>query len=60
MKYNLMRGWWAYDATQIEDKPLQFIVQLLANQILRKCRPNQVSGPAIKLADTTRDEVYYN
>ena len=29
-KYNLTRGGWAYDVMQIEDKPLQFIVQLLA------------------------------
>ena len=28
-KYNLTRGGWAYDAVQIEDRPLQFTVQLL-------------------------------
>lgn len=28
-KYNMMRGGWTYDATQIEDKPLWFTVQLL-------------------------------
>ena len=59
-KYNLMRGGRAYNATQIEDKPLQFTVQLLAGLVLRKCRPNQVSGSAIELADTAKDEVQYN
>ena len=28
-KYNLTRGGWAYDAAQIEDKPLRFTIQLL-------------------------------
>ena len=45
---------------QIEDKTLWFTIQLLAGRLLRKCRPNQVSGPTIKLADTTRDGVQYN
>ena len=39
-KYNLTRGGRAYDAVQIEDKPLRFTVQLLAGRVLRKCRPN--------------------
>ena len=39
-KYNLMRGGRAYNAAQIEDKPLRFIVQLLADRVLRKVRPN--------------------
>ena len=59
-KYNLMRGGRAYDATRIEDKPLWFTVQLLAGRVLRKCRPNQVLGPMIELADTARDGVQYN
>ena len=27
---------------------------------MRKCKPNQVSGPAIELEDTTRDGAQYN
>ena len=59
-KYNLMRGGRAYDAMQIEDKPLHFTVQLLAGQLLRKRRPNQVPRLAIELAYTARDGVQYN
>ena len=59
-KYNLTRGGWAYNATQIEDKPLWFTVQLLVDRVLRKCRPNQVSELTIELADTARDWVQYN
>ena len=59
-KYNLTRGWWAYNAMQIEDKSLRFTVQLLVGQVLWKCRPNQVLGPTIELADTARDRVQYN
>ena len=54
-KYNLTRGGCAYDVAQIEEKPLRFIVQLLARKVLRKCRPNQVSGPAIELAYIVKD-----
>ena len=50
----------AYDVAHIEDKPLWFTVQLLAGWVLRKCKPNQVSGPAIELADTAKDGVQYN
>ena len=56
-KYNLTRGGWAYDVAQIKDKLLQFTIQLLARQVLQKCRSNQVPGPAIELADTGRDGV---
>ena len=59
-KYNLMSGGQAYDVMQIKEKPLRFTVQLLARQVLQKCRPNQVSGLTIELADTTRDGVQYN
>ena len=59
-KYNLTRGGQAHDVVQIEDKPLRFTVQLLVGRVLQKCRPNQVSGPTIKLANTTKDEVQYN
>ena len=59
-KYNLPRGGWAYEVVQIEDKALQFTVQLLVGWVLRKCRPNQVPRPAIELADATRDGVQYN
>ena len=33
-KYNLTRGGWAYDVVYIEDKPLWFIVQRLADRVL--------------------------
>ena len=56
-KYNLTRGGRAYDATQIEDKPLRFTVQLLARRVLWKCRPNLVLGSTIELVDTARDGV---
>ena len=56
-KYNLTRGGQAYDVVQIEDKPLQFTIQLLVGRVLWKCRPNQVSGLTIELLDTARDEV---
>ena len=59
-KYNLTRGGRVYDAVQIEDKPFRFTVQLLVGRVLRKIRPNQVSGPTIELTDTTRDGVQYN
>lgn len=59
-KYNITRGGQAYDVALIEDKPLWFTIQLLAGRVLQKCRPNQVSGPAIELADTARDGIQYN
>lgn len=59
-KYNLIRGGWAYNVVQIEDKPLWFTGQLLVGKVLWKCRLNQVLGPTIELADTTRDRVQYN
>ena len=59
-KYNLTRGGWAYDAVQIEDKVLQFTIQLSVGQVLRKCRSNQVLRPVIELAATTRDGTQYN
>ena len=59
-KYNFMRGGRAYDAMQIEDKSLRFIIQLLVGRVLWKCRSNQVPGLAIELAHTARDGVQYN
>ena len=59
-KYNLTRGGKAYNVAQIEDKPLRFTIQLLADRVLWKIRLNQVSGPTIELADTARDGVQYN
>ena len=59
-KYNLTRGGRAYDVAQIEDQPLWFTVQLLVGRVLQKCRPNQVLGLTIELADTSRDGVQYN
>ena len=39
---NLKKGTRAYNSTDIEDQTIRFTVQLLAAQVMRKCRPNEV------------------
>ena len=47
--HNLTKGMRAYDAKDIQDQALRFIVQLLAGQVLRKFQPNEVPPRAIDL-----------
>lgn len=51
----LTKGMRAYDSADIEDRALQFTVQLLVGRVLRKCRPNEVPTWAIDLSTHVKE-----
>ena len=59
-QFNLKKGTKAYDSVDTEDYTIRFTVQLLARQVLRKCRPNEVLAGAINLTLHAKDGKQYN
>ena len=57
---NVTKGMRAYDSIDIQDQALQFMVQLLVGQVLRKCRPSEVPAREIDLVVQEKEGMQYN